>query len=78
MKHVVGVDMILINSCFMKSLQSLEVWCKVLTLAVHCCRSCWEVACYDTDFNDGYGEYMHRSNACRDTGLSVKVKIVDR
>lgn len=42
------------------------------------CRTCWEVACYDTDFQDGYGEWMHRSNACKDTGLSIKLKIVDR
>jgi hypothetical protein len=42
------------------------------------CRSCWEVSCVDSDFNDGYGAKCSRSNACYDTSKSVVIKIVDR
>jgi hypothetical protein len=38
---------------------------------------CFEVACSNTGFTDGYGTYMNRNDVCYDSAASVVVQITD-
>ncbi|PNW70515.1 hypothetical protein CHLRE_17g723100v5 [Chlamydomonas reinhardtii] len=41
------------------------------------CGRCYEVKCDPASFNDGYGQWLDRSNVCRDPDRSVIVQVVD-
>lgn len=40
-----------------------------------CCSRCYEVKCDPASFNDGYGQWLDRSNVCRDPDRSVIVQV---
>lgn len=41
------------------------------------CGLCYEVRCRKMSFNDGFGQWLDRSNVCRDEGASVIVQVTD-
>ncbi|KAG1666102.1 hypothetical protein FOA52_010892 [Chlamydomonas sp. UWO 241] len=41
------------------------------------CGICFEVACSNMAFTDGYGSYLDRNDACYDSSASVVVQITD-
>lgn len=41
------------------------------------CGSCYEVACDNRAFKDGYGEFLDRNNVCSDSAASVVVTVTD-
>eukprot|EP00879_Flechtneria_rotunda_P014411 GHRR01015058.1.p1 GENE.GHRR01015058.1~~GHRR01015058.1.p1 ORF type:complete len:136 (+),score=21.77 GHRR01015058.1:159-566(+) len=41
------------------------------------CGRCYEIKCDDSSMKDGYGEWIDRNDACKDTEASVVVQITD-
>lgn len=42
------------------------------------CGQCFEVACVNQNFRDGYGQELQRDYVCYDESKSVIVKVADR